>query len=43
MANKGVLVDLRGVLKHAFVKALLDDLPDGICGRMRGSISSSSF
>ena len=29
VANQGVLVDLRGVLKHAFVKALLDDLPDG--------------
>ena len=28
-ANQGVLVDLRGVLKHAFVEALLDDLPDG--------------
>ena len=28
VANQGVLVDLRGVLKHAFVKALLDDLPD---------------
>ena len=29
VANQGVLVDLRGVLKHAFVEALLDDLPDG--------------
>ena len=29
VANQGVLVDLRGVLKRAFVKALLDDLPDG--------------
>ena len=28
-ANQRVLVNLRGVLKHAFVKALLDDLPDG--------------
>ena len=29
VANQGVLVDLRGVLKHVFVEALLDDLPDG--------------
>ena len=29
VANQGVLVDLRGVLKRAFVKALPDDLPDG--------------
>ena len=28
-ANQGVLVDLGGVLKHAFVKAFLDDLSDG--------------
>ena len=28
-ANQGVLGDLGGVLKHAFVEALLDDLPDG--------------
>ena len=28
VANQGVLVDLRGVLKHAFVEALLDDLPN---------------
>ena len=29
VANQGVLVDLGSVLKCAFVKALLDDLPDG--------------
>ena len=29
VTNQGVLIDLRGVLKRAFVKALLDDLPDG--------------
>ena len=29
VANQGVLVDLGGVLKRAFVKALLDDFPDG--------------
>ena len=29
MVDQGALVNLRGVLKHAFVKALLDDLSDG--------------
>ena len=29
MVNQGALVDIRGVLKHAFVKALLDDFSDG--------------
>ena len=29
MVNQGALVYFRGVLKHAFVEALLDDLPDG--------------
>jgi hypothetical protein len=29
VVNQGALVNLRGVLKHAFVKALLDDLSDG--------------
>ena len=29
VVDQGAPVDLRGVLKHAFVEALLDDLPDG--------------
>ena len=29
VVNQGALVNLRDALKHAFVKALLDDLPDG--------------
>ena len=29
VVNQGALVNLRDVLKHAFVKALLDDLSDG--------------
>ena len=29
VVDQGAPVDLRGVLKHAFVKALLDDLSDG--------------
>ena len=28
VTDQGVLIDLRGVLKHAFVEALLDDLPN---------------
>ena len=34
VTDQGVLIDLRGVLKHAFVEALLDDLP---YGRLRES------
>ena len=29
VVNQGALVNLRGDLKHAFVKALLNDLSDG--------------
>jgi hypothetical protein len=29
VVNEGAPVNFRGALKHAFVKALLDDLPDG--------------
>ena len=29
VVNQGALVNLRDVPKHAFVKALLDDLPNG--------------
>ena len=40
VANQGVLVDLRGVLKHTFVEALLNDLPDG---RLRESAGVDLF
>ena len=29
VVNEGAPINLRGALKHAFVKALLDDLPNG--------------
>ena len=40
--DQGVLVYLRGDLKRSFVKAILDAFLMVACGRVRGSISSSS-
>ena len=40
MVNQGALVNLRGVLKHAFVKALLDDFSNN---RLRESAGVDFF